>query len=159
MSFTHTNTIRYLYGAGGSTTSDVVTRSESAGAEFNVSESINAVITENAIQPLPLGVLEVPSGQSFVSSYLRVDGASGVLYGSGTIGGSAGSAQVMATLQDGKPMVWSSNGGSNFPPGATNPFIVNGAFDSGLVFIPTSGSVASGQALTITVKSLYDPTA
>ena len=44
MALTHTNKIRYYYTAGGTTLDTSVTKTQSAGAEANVSESITQAL-------------------------------------------------------------------------------------------------------------------
>jgi len=148
MAFTHTNEIRYRYTTGDGLIEKTATRSETSGAEMNVSEAITTdAVTETA--DIDLEYFEFTTAAQAKAVYLRLDGFDGSLYANG------GSGTLMKSLVDGQPYTWSDNGGDNFPVGATNPLVDN---TTRLTVVPASGA-GTGTAGTVTVKILYDPTA
>lgn len=146
MAFTHTNAVRYRYSAGGSMNEKETSRSMTAGAELNVSESLTVALGTTTAQNIT-GFDIAPNLAKSV--FLKAEGyPSGVvLYANGTGG------TVMAHLNDGEPYVWTS-GTTNFPPGQTNP-IVDSTY---LTVLPSGHGDASVRTVAIDVKVLYDPT-
>lgn len=146
MSYSHTNKIVYSYTAGGADLTKTVSKTETSGAEINISE---AVTTDSSSETaaIDLSYFEFELAAKAVSVYLRIDGFNCELKG-----GVAG-ASSMANLDDGEPYVWSYNGSSDFPAGNTNPMV--NATDM-LKIIPDAGA-GTDTAGTLTVKVLYDP--
>ena len=146
MSFSHVNQLSYSYTAGGDRLSKSVSKTETSGAEINISEAVttDASAGETAID---LDYFEFQTASKAVSVYIRIDGFDCVLKG-----GVSG-ASTMATLADGEPYTWSYNGGTDFPVGNTNPMV--DATDM-LKIVPALGT-AESLAGTLTVKVLYDP--
>lgn len=158
MAFTHKNTINYKYTAGGVTTSKNVEVSETESGEINVDETITFTSTVDGTVEHDIVGFEFQTAANAVSHYFLLDGVNGTLkaYNSGT-----STAVTMADLDDGVPYVWSKNGGTNFPAGATNKMVDNTVK---LIVIPDAyhetnnpKHVADGTA-TITVRVLYDAT-
>jgi hypothetical protein len=147
MSFTHTNKITFDYLSGGSSLSKAVSKTETSGAEINISE---AVTTDGSSETtnIDLSYFEFQTAAKAVSVYLRIDGFNCALYGG------ASGASKMADLDNGEPYVWSYNSGTDFPAGNTNPMV--DATDM-LRITPDAGA-GTDTAGTLTVKVLYDPT-
>ncbi len=146
MSFTHTNQVTYRYTAGGVTDQLPISKSETGGAEMNVSQSITTDgVTETA--DIDLEYFEYQLASQALSCYIRLDGFDGGLFANGSAG------TLMVDLQDGVPYVWSKNSGSDFPAGNTNPMV---DATTKLTVQPDAGA-GNDTAGTITVKVLYDP--
>lgn len=146
MAFSHTNQIAFTYTAGGTSAKKTISRTETAGAEMNVSEAVTTDAS-SAITPIDIDGFSFETKSKAVSVYLRIDGFDCELRG-GSSGG-----DKMADLVDGEPYVWSGTGG-NFPAGNDNPMI--DATDM-LKIVPASDAGLE-TAGTLTVKVLYDPT-
>lgn len=148
MAYTHTNKIVYAYTAGGAEQGKTVSKSETHGAEMNVSQAITTDASSETAN-IDLEYFEFTTKLQARSVFIMLTGFNGALYG-----GVAG-ASKMVDLDDGEPYVWSSSDGStgNFPAGNTNPMI--DATDR-LRITPDAGA-GTGTSGTITVKVLYDP--
>ena len=147
MSFSHTNNVRYYYTAGGSTTSVSVSKSETAGGEMNVSETV--VLTDASTADVDISDFEFATAAGAKSVYLLAEGANVSLWANGSSAGTK-----MADLDDGIPYVWSYNGAVNFPPGQTNPMVSSTAKLS----VKPDSAPAGDTNLTLTVRVLYDVT-
>ena len=154
MALTHTNKIRYYYTAGGTTLDTSVTKTQSAGAEANVSESITQALGN--VAATTIAGFEFTTKNTAKSVYLKQTGyPSGVgLY----INGAGGA--LIAALDDGVPYVWTSGnpavlGEENFPAGRANPL-----HDSitALYVKPSGDGDAAEQTIAVELKVLYDPT-
>jgi len=144
--FTHKNTIKYVYSDGGTTISKEISRSESDGAQIQVSQAVTTdASTETTVLSIP--GFEFALANTAKSVYIRLDGFDG------TLKGGAGGTTTMVALEDGIPYVWSNNSGNNFPQGATNP--MKDSTDA-LKIHPDAGAGTS-TAGTLVVKVLYNP--
>lgn len=148
MAFSHTNKIVYDYSAGGSTSSKIVSKTETAGAEINLSEQIT--IPADSSANITISDFEFATAAQARSVMLRSDGAAVTLYAN-----SEGVSNLMgAALADGEPYVWSYNGGTDFPNGNSNPMIDSTAS----IIVKPAASDSAERTPTITIKVLYDPT-
>ena len=149
MAFTHTNKITYSYTAGGVDAVKAISRSESAGAEINISK---AITTNSSVETadISLDYFEFQEKDQARSVYILLTGFNGTLKG-----GVSGGSTMVADLKNGEPYVWSSSDGStnNFPAGNTNPMV--DATDE-LIVKPDAGSGTDTDG-TITVRVLYAP--
>lgn len=148
MSFSHTNKITFRYIAGGNVDDITVSKTETGGAEMNVSQ---AITTDASVETtdIDLEFFEFQTAAQAKSVYIRLDGFNGSLFANGSIG------TEMAALADGEPYVWSDNGGLNFPEGNTNPMVDS---TTKLTVQPDAGAGLETPG-TITVRVLYDPAA
>ncbi|MQF98148.1 MAG: hypothetical protein FI729_01260 [SAR202 cluster bacterium] len=146
MAFSHTNQIAFTYTAGGTSAKKTISRTETSGAEMNVSEAVTTDAS-TATTPIDIDGFEFATKAKAVSVYLRIDGFDCELKGG------ASGATKMADLVDGEPYVWSGTGG-DFPAGNENPMV--DATDM-LKVVPASDAGLE-TAGTLTVKVLYDPT-
>ena len=157
--FTHTNKVRYIYTAGGVDDSKEFSVSETAAAEINISEAhtLIAPVTGGSRHQWDITGFEFATKATAKSVYIRLDGTNGGLSANGDF--DAGTEMV--SLKAGVPYVWSSDGGSNHPVGATNPMV-----DATLKLTvkPDSYDETNNplnvvdNIATLTVKVLYDPT-
>lgn len=148
MSFSHTNKVTFQYTAGGVTTTTNVSKTETSGAEINLSE---AVTTDASVETTAIDIdhFQIDDASQAVSVYIRIDGFDCELKG-----GAAGAVTMITTLSDGEPYVWSFNGGTDFPTGNANP--LEDSTDI-LKIVPKAGAGLE-TAGTLTVRVLYDPT-
>jgi hypothetical protein len=149
MAFTHTNKVRYNYISGSVNVLKEVTKVETAGAEMNVSEAITTDGSTEAAD-IDLEYFEFTHAVQAKSVYLRLDGFNGAIYANGSSAGTK-----MVDLDDGEPYVWSYGGGTNFPPGNTNPM----KDDTLKLTVKPDAGAGTTTAGTITASVLYDPTA
>lgn len=150
MAFTHINTIRTSYSAGGVVIANDVSKTETAGAEINISEAIATdAVTETTDIDFDYFVFELANRARSV--FIKLDGFNGALYAEN----SSAVQTKMLDLDNGEPYSWSYNGASDFPVGNTNP-MVNDTVK--LIVRPDAGAGVA-TAGTLTVKVLYDPTA
>ena len=148
MAFTHTNKITYSYTAGGSSVGSIISKTETAGAELNLSEQITIPALSSA--NITISDFEFAEKDQARSVILKSDGAPVTLYANSEAGGNL----MGAALADGEPYVWSYNGGDDFPLGNSNPMI-----DSTASLIVKPGNAKEDdRAVTITIRVLYDPT-
>jgi len=143
MSFTHTNSIRYIYTANGIEQAKTAEVSETGTGEANVSETWTLSASPLTVQNISFFNLEA-KGQ-VLSSYIMVDGCAGTLVDQ--------SDGDIAVLADGVPHVWSKNSGTDFPIGATNP--MNDSI-VGLKFTPSGALAIEDAVVTLTVRVLFD---
>ena len=148
MAFTHTNKITYTYSAGGVDAVKTISKTETAGAELNLSEQITIPALSSA--NITISDFEFITKAQAKSVMLKSDGAAVTLYANSESGGNL----MGAALADGEPYVWSDNSGDNFPPGNTNPMI---DATTSLIVKPAASDSAE-RTPTITIKVLYDPT-
>jgi hypothetical protein len=146
MSFSHTNSVRYNYTGGVASVPTTITKTETAGAEMNISEQIVAALTPT--NPILLPHFDFDLAVNAKSVYLRLDG-----FPSGTLKGGAGGTSTMKVLVDGEPFVWSYNNGTSFPVGNANPMVDGTA---SLSLVPPADTVPESTG-TLTVSVLYDP--
>lgn len=149
MAFTHINTIRTSYSAGGVVIANDVSKTETAGAEINISEAITTGDPETTDIDFDYFVFELANRARSV--FIKLDGFNGALYAEN----SSAVQTKMLDLDNGEPYSWSYNGASDFPVGNTNP-MVNDTVK--LIVRPDAGAGVA-TAGTLTVKVLYDPTA
>jgi hypothetical protein len=149
MAFSHTNKINYSYTAGGVTASKNVTKTETSGAEINISEAITTDAS-TATTPIDIDHFEFADASQAVSVYIRIDG-----FDCEIKGGASGAVSMISMLADGEPYVWSYNGGDDFPAGNSNPLEDN----TDMLKVVPKSDAGLETAGTLTVKVLYDPTA
>jgi hypothetical protein len=146
MAYSHTNKIIYNYTAGGSTTQSSISKTETWGAEMNVSHPcITHSVTETT--DIDIDYFDFPTAAQARSVYLRMDGYNCALYGGD------GTAK-MVDLDDGEPYVWSYNGTVDFPAGNANPM------ENATVLLRVTPDAGAGTSTSgnLTVRVLYDPT-
>jgi len=148
MSFSHTNKVSFTYTAGGVTASKNVSKTETSGAEINLSEAVTTDAS-TATTPIDIDHFQIDDASQAVSVYIRIDGFDCELKG-----GASGAVSMITTLTDGEPYVWSYNGGTNFPIGNDNPLEDN----TDMLKIVPKSDAGLETAGTLTVKVLYDPT-
>lgn len=152
MAFSHTNSIRYKYTAGGVEADKTIAKTESGSAEINIEHEVTMGATVTADLSVP--GFEFADASQAVSIYARLDGVNGAIYCDASSGG-----DKIADLDDGEPFVWSKNGGLNFPAGATNTLVDS---TTSLVVKPdayhatTNPLAVDGNKATITLRVLYD---
>jgi hypothetical protein len=150
MSISHINSVRYDYTAGGSRTTKTVSKTETSGAEMNISETITTSASDGE-DPIDIEYFEFQAAAQAKSVYMRLDGFDAYVSG----GGASLARDSMATLINGEPYVWSYNAASGFPEGATNPMLD----DTTKITITPFDGTAEALEGTFTLKVLYDPTA
>jgi len=162
MSFTHTNSVRYSYKAGGVTTSKTVDVEETGSGEINVSEEILFhASTHGGTYQYDITGFEFQTAANAVSTYFLLEGVNGAIWANG--GASSGGTKI-TDLDDGVPYVWSKNGGVNFPSGTSNKMVDSTAkltvipdpYDADTN--PKHNQVSGTNTFTITARVLYDAT-
>jgi len=143
--FTHKNTIKYVYSDGGTTISKEISRSESDGAQIQISQAVTTGDPATTVLSIP--GFELALANTAKSVYIRLDGFDA------TLKGGAGGTTTMVALENGIPYVWSNNSGNNFPQGATNP--MKDSTDA--LKIHPESDAGVGTAGTLVVKVLYNP--
>lgn len=148
MAFTHTNSVRSSYVAGGQDIIFTVEKTETAGAEMNISQAITTdSITETT--DIVLEYFEFQTANKARSIYIRLDGFNGALYAED----SAAAETKMLDLDNGEPYTWSYNAGTSFPAGTSNPMVDDTVK---LIIRPDVGAGTETDG-TLTLKLLYIP--
>lgn len=148
MAFSHTNQIAFTYSAGGTSAKKTISKTETSGAEMNISEAITTDSSSETAD-IDLEYFEFTTASQAKSVYIRLDGFNGAIYANGSGG------TKMIDVDNGEPYVWSYNGGTDFPAGNSNPMVNS---TTKLTVKPDVGA-GTDTAGTLTVKVLYDPTA
>ena len=143
MAFTHTNKIRYRYTAGGTEIDQEVSKTETGGGEANVSEALGPLSSSPAT-PLVIDYFNYEEEYQTLSVFILLDGFDGTLKDHAGV--------VMLNLTDGDPFVWSKNGGTDWPMGASNPMNDN---TTSLSITPVGAS--ENDEATFTVRVLFNP--
>tara|TARA_Y100000593_G_C4235458_1_gene299282 strand:+ start:374 stop:853 length:480 start_codon:yes stop_codon:yes gene_type:complete len=158
MAFSHTNSVRYSYKAGGVTTSKTIEVTETESGEVNIEEVITFTSASASSGTVDFDIegFEFQTASTAVSTYFLLDGVNGTLKA-----WDGSTATLMADLDDGVPYVWSKNGGTSFPSGTSNK-MVDGT--TKLIVRPDAYDETNnpkhvdGDTATITVRVLYNAT-
>ena len=154
MALTHTNEVVYKYTAGGTTYEKTATRSESSGAEINLSETLTTDSSTDTTA-LTIAGFEFATKAKAKSVYFRMDCATADNGADASVVITDQSGGAVVTLIHGQPYTWSDNGGNNFPLSTSaNP--LNDSITA-LTVTPAAG-IGTSKAVTITAFVLYDPT-
>lgn len=156
MAFTHTNSVRYSYKAGGVTTSKTVDVAETGSGEINLEEVITFTSDVSGGVEHYIEGFEFQTAANAVSTYFLLDGVNGQL-----LANDGSTSTAMMDLDDGVPYVWSKNGGTSFPSGTSNKMVDT---TTRIIVKPdayheTNNPKHVNEATaTITIRVLYDAT-
>jgi hypothetical protein len=156
MAISHTNRIRYNYSAGSSSQAKDVSVTETAGGSIAISEAFTIGATPT--DTLVVTDFNVPTPADVKSVYIvaeQTGSAGGGTLATGSFANQGGASAIGPDpVNAGEPIVWSDNGGNNFPQDASNPFL---AAATSLEYTPDAG-LAQNDEVTIIAYVLYDPT-
>ena len=156
MAFTHTNSVRYSYKAGGVTTSKTVDVAVTGSGEINLEEVITFTSDVSGGVEHYIEGFEFQTAANAVSTYFLLDGVNGQL-----LANDGSTSTAMMDLDDGVPYVWSKNGGTSFPSGTSNKMVDT---TTRIIVKPdayheTNNPKHVNEATaTITIRVLYDAT-
>ena len=156
MAFTHTNSVRYSYKAGGVTTSKTVDVAETGSGEINLEEVITFTSDVSGGVEHYIEGFEFQTAANAVSTYFLLDGVNGQL-----LANDGSTSTAMMDLDDGVPYVWSKNSGTSFPSGTSNKMVDT---TTRIIVKPdayheTNNPKHVNEATaTITIRVLYDAT-
>ena len=159
MAYTHTNSVRYSYKAGGETTSKTVDVTATGSGEINISEEILFhASTHGGTHEYDITGFEFQTASNAVSTYFLLEGVNGAIWANGSTG------TKIVDLDDGVPYVWSKNGVLDFPSGTSNKMVtgtakltvIPDAYDADTN--PKHNQDSGTNTFTITARVLYDAT-
>ena len=156
MAFTHTNSVRYSYKAGGVTTSKTVDVAETGSGEINLEEVITFTSDVSGGVEHYIEGFEFQTAANAVSTYFLLDGVNGQL-----LANDGSTSTAMMDLDDGVPYVWSKNGGTSFPSGTSNKMVDT---TTRIIVKPDAYHETNNPkhvieaTATITIRVLYDAT-